>query len=186
MSRTLLCACALALVALLGSRVAPAAYGYPMPGGTPHPKAGPVLLSWKTMYGIGGPFLGAAHPQHGTNGDLLPWVLKSAKGSLTTGGHLTITVKGLVFPDSPDVPPPLRGTNNEAKFRGLVSCVTVTGDSVVESNVVTDGFPASAAGNSKIDAWLQLPNPCTSPVVMVLAGSRDAWFASTGYITGTY
>jgi hypothetical protein len=183
--RRILLACALALVALLGSRAAPAAYGPPPPPTPTHGKAGPVLLSWRTMYGVGGPFLGAAHAQRGVSGDGMPWVLKSATGSLTTGGHLRISVKRLVFANSLDVPENLRGINDEPEFRGLVSCVAVNGDSVVESNVMTDGFRASPKGDSKIDAWLELPDPCVSPVVMVLAGSSEVWFAATGFITGT-
>lgn len=176
-----------ALALTLAALFASTAYGgYPgIPGGgMTGRKAGKVMLSWKVMYGVGGPFLGPAHALRGVAGDELPWEIeKFAKGSLTTGGHLTINVKGLVFPeDDPSVPPELRGINDEEEFRALVSCVTVDGDAVVETNVVTAGFPANMHGDSRINAWLDLPNPCIAPVVMVLAGSEDKWFASTGVI----
>ena len=41
----------------------------------------------------------------------------SAHGWLDTDGHLTLHVKGLVFTDDPEVPPNLRGTNDEPTFR---------------------------------------------------------------------
>src|SRR5262249_40968097 len=48
-------------------------------------------------------------------------------------------------------------------------------------NVTTAGFPASASGDSDIDAQLALPSPCVAPVVFILAGSEDKWFAVTGF-----
>ena len=175
----------LAAAALLAwPSLAPAGYPYPMPGPS-HPPAGKTFLSWKTMYGVGGPFVGDANPQRGVAGDSLPWVLKSATGSLTTGGHLKITVKGLVFPDSIDVPVDKRGINDETQFRALVSCVTVATGVVQVQNVKTGGFAANVKGNSKINAWVTLPNPCLEPAVFILAGAEDVWFASTGFISGT-
>ena len=130
-----------------------------------------VILSFKTMYGVNGPFLGAANPVRGVDGDADPWFLKSAKGSLTSSGKLTISVKGLVLPS---------GLNDSANFRALVSCLTVSTGNVVESNVMTSGFPANTKGNAKIKAQVTLPTPCVSPVVMILAGDEDVWFAISG------
>lgn len=48
-------------------------------------------------------------------------------------------------------------------------------------NVVTEGFPANVNGDSFINAKIELPNPCVAPVIMVLAGSEDKWFAVTGF-----
>jgi hypothetical protein len=164
--------------------LAPAGYPYPMPGpGPSHPPAGKTLLTWKAMYGVGGPFVGDANPQRGVAGDSLPWVLKSATGSLTTGGHLRISVKGLVFPNSVLVPVEKRGINDETQFRALVSCVTVVGSDVQVQNVKTTGFAASPKGNSQINAWIALPDPCLEPAVFILAGAEDVWFASTGFIS---
>jgi hypothetical protein len=103
------------------------------------------------------------------------------RGELDSRGHLTIFVRGLVFADDPSVPPELVGTNDEPTFRGLVSCLTETEDSVETQNVTTDGFPADVHGNSFIHARIELPNPCVAPIVMVLAGSEDKWFAMTGF-----
>jgi hypothetical protein len=36
-------------------------------------------------------------------------------------------------------------------------------------------------GNSFIDQKLDLPNPCVAPIVFVMAGSEDKWFAVTGF-----
>ena len=133
---------------------------------------GSVILSFKTMYGVNGPFLGTGNPVRGVNGDLDPWFLKSAKGTLTSNGKLSIDVKGLVLPS---------GTNDSTEFRALVSCLTVDGANVIESNVTTpQGFPANTKGNSKIKAQLTLPQPCLAPIVMILPGDADVWFAMTG------
>jgi hypothetical protein len=141
-----------------------------------------VLLSFQTMYGVDGPFVGEANPIRDVIGDELPWeITKSIKGKLDTAGHLKITVRGLVFKDDPAVPAELRGKNDEAEFRGLVSCLSEEGEAVVTKNVITPGFPASAEGNAVIDTQIELPNPCVTPLVMVLAGSEEKWFAVTGF-----
>ena len=146
-----------------------------------------VIISFQTMYGVDGPFV-AKGPQarsirvRGVVGDDLPWeITQPTEGVLETNGHLTISVRGLVFKDDPSVPPELRGKNDEEKFRGLVSCLTEEGDRVVTKNVITQGFRATEEGNSFIDAQLELPNPCVAPIVMVLAGSEDKWFSMTGF-----
>jgi hypothetical protein len=141
-----------------------------------------TILSFRTMYGVDGPFVGEANPVRDVIGDELPWVVSgTVRGDLDNRGHLTIFVRGLVFADDPSVPPNLVGTNDEPTFRGLVSCLTEAGDSVETQNVTTDGFPADVHGNSFIHATIELPNPCVAPIVMVLAGSEDKWFAMTGF-----
>jgi hypothetical protein len=145
---------------------------------------GHAVTSFETMYGVDGPFIGEANPIRGVIGDELPWAITHfVRGELDANGHLIIIVRGLVFKDDPSVPPELRGINDEAQFRGLVSCLTETGDSVTTQNVVTAGFPASKRGDSIINARIELPNPCVAPVVMVLAGSEDKWFAVSGVET---
>jgi hypothetical protein len=138
------------------------------------------ILAFRTMYGVDGPFVGA-NPIRDVIGDELPWEIAKSRGRLDSNGHLMILVRGLVFKDDPSVPPELRGTNDETEFRGLVSCLTEEGDKVVTKNVATEGFPATPDGNSLIRAEIELPNPCVAPIVMVLAGSEDKWFAVTGF-----
>lgn len=43
----------------------------------------------------------------------------------------------------------------------------------------TDGH--LTIGDSSIRATVNLPNPCVAPIIMVLAGSEDKWFAVTGF-----
>ena len=141
-----------------------------------------TILSFRTMYGVDGPFVGDANPVREVVGDELPWTIAhSVRGELDNRGRLTILVRGLVFADDPSVPPDLVGTNDEPEFRGLVSCLTEVGDAVETQNVITDGFPADVHGNSFIRATIELPNPCVAPIVMILAGSEDKWFAMTGF-----
>lgn len=143
---------------------------------------GTVLVAFGTMYGVDGPFVGDANAIRGVPGDELPWEIDgSIRGRLDTDGHLTIRVRGLVFKEGDPVPPEIQGTNDEAEFRGLVSCLTEVGDSVEVANVLTAGFPATPTGDANIIATVALPNPCVAPIVMVLAGSEDKWFAVTGF-----
>jgi hypothetical protein len=147
------------------------------------PHEAKILQSFDTMYGVDGPFVGDGFPIRGIPGDELPWEIQAATGSLDADGHLTIRVKGLVFKDEPEVPPDLRGKNDEAQFRGAVSCWSEEGDQVTTVNVVTAGFPATVSGNSTIRATVSLPNPCVAPIILVLAGSEDKWFAVAGVET---
>jgi hypothetical protein len=148
----------------------------------PHAK---TILAFRTMYGVDGPFVGDANPIRDVPGDELPWVIRKAIGTLNTNGRLRILVRGLVFKDDPSVPMNLRGKNDEAEFRGLVSCLTETVEGKKEvvktANVITKGFPATESGDSFIKAKIELPNPCVAPIIMVLAGSEDKWFAVTGF-----
>ena len=141
-----------------------------------------TILSFHTMYGVDGPFVGETNPIRGVSGDELPWAIaKFIRGKLNTKGRLEILVRGLVFKNDPSVPPELRGKNDEDEFRALVSCLTEEGDAVVTKNVITAGFPATTTGDSFIKATIELPNPCVAPIIMVLAGSEDKWFAVTGF-----
>jgi hypothetical protein len=148
-----------------------------------HPVSGfpPILLAFTSMYGVDGPFIGDANKVRDVEGDELPWEIGPVTAKLDVKGNLTLVVRRLVFKDVPEVPPELRGKNDEEAFRALVSCLTEDGDQVVTRNVVTQGFPATPSGNSFIHAHLNLPNPCVAPIVMVLAGSEDKWFAMTGF-----
>jgi hypothetical protein len=143
----------------------------------------PFILTFDTMYGVDGPLLGETNAIRGIPGDEAPWRIdRFISGRLFRNGRLQILVRGLVFADDPLVPPDLVGKNDEETFRGEVSCLTEDGTGgIVPANVVSDGFPASVSGDSFIDAKLTLPNPCIAPIVFVMAGSEDKWFAVTGF-----
>ena len=137
------------------------------------------IISFGTMYGVDGAFV--KHNQiRGVRGDELPWAVGSANGSLTTDGHLVIHARGIVFANDPSVPPNIVGTNDEATFRGLVSCLVESKNTVATVNITTVGFPATTTGNSDIDAHVTLPPQCVAPIIFVTSGSEDKWFAVTG------
>ena len=140
------------------------------------------VLSLHAMYGVDGAFVGAVNPIRGLVGDELPWEIgKATHGELDANGRLKLHVQGLVFADDPSVPPELQGTNDEAEFRAVVSCLTVDeSGNVVTSNLVTAGFPATTGGDCDIDTTVELPETCVAPIVFVIAGSEDKWFAVTG------
>ncbi|HET6371860.1 MAG TPA: hypothetical protein VFG76_01035 [Candidatus Polarisedimenticolia bacterium] len=138
------------------------------------------ILSWSTMYGVDGAFVGQ-NPIRGVLGDELPWRLESARGSLGVDGHLKIAVRGLVFTDDPEVPPDKRGINDEPEFRALVSCLSENQSGGIDTvNLTTEGFPASRSGDSRIDTFVELPEDCIAPTVFILAGSESFWFAVNG------
>lgn len=142
-----------------------------------------VLTAFNAMYGVDGPFVGSANPVRGVPGDGLPWESPSVvDGKLTSDGLLILVVRGLVLGNDDVVPENLRLTNPDKTFRGLVSCLTEDEEAGTTpvANVVTKPFKADAKGNSIIVEKLELPNPCVAPVVMVLAGTRDQWFAMSG------
>lgn len=141
-----------------------------------------VVLDFATMYAVDEAFVGETNPIRGIVGDELPWEIDGGvHGRLTSRGHLKLRVRGLVFTHDPEVPPELQGTNDETEFRAVVSCLTenATGQ-VVTTNVTTAGFKATTSGNSDIDTDVTLPEECVAPIVFVIAGSEDKWFAVTG------
>ena len=176
MSGLRLSSIALLTVASLAFAGAATAKHHPKPKPPPH-----LLLAFRSMYGVDGPFVGDANPIGGIPGDELPWEIGRVRGHLDTNGSLFLLVRGLVFKDDPSVPEELRGKNDETEFRAAVACMTEDGDQVVPRTVVTDGFPANEQGDSLIITHVDLPNPCVAPVVLVLAGSEDKWFAATGF-----
>jgi hypothetical protein len=147
----------------------------------------PRILAFDTMYGVDGPFVGDARPIRGVIGDELPWVIGSARGRLDTDGHIKIRVHGLVFANDPLVPPELIGKNDEDQFRAAVSCLSEDADEhAIRAMATSDGFPATPQGDSEIDGFVQLPNPCIAPIIFILAGSEEKWFAVTGFESETH
>jgi len=105
--------------------------------------------------------------------------LDSARGELSSAGHLEVNVKGLVLLDGDPVPPALQGINPIPNFVAVVSCQTIMGGSPTVSNVATGQFPATMSGDSRIEANVTLPSPCFAPIVFV-GLSATTWFAVTG------
>ena len=137
------------------------------------------VLSFHTMAPVTGPYVGTTNPLRGVPGGGLPWVIKSARGSLDSQGHLFVRVRGLVLADHSPVPAALRGTNPLPAFRAVVSCQSIgAGDSAIIANLTTGDVTASPAGDSTIHARVNLPSPCIAPVVFVTG--PGFWLAATG------
>ena len=145
----------------------------------PRPVANTVL-SFDTMVGVNGPFLGAANPIRGVNGGGLPWVFNSVSGKLLSNGRLTLTVNGLIIPASAGV-----GFNPAAFFRVLVSCITLNANGLpVERRLITGPNPAVMVGDPRngdavFNTRLNLPNPCIAPIIFITSPT-GSWFAVTG------
>lgn len=141
-----------------------------------------TVLKFSNLAPVSGPYVGTANPIRGVPGGGLPWELTAASGSLKRDGHLLVQVRGLVLARQAPVPPALQGTNPFASFRALVSCQSIgAGNTATVTNVSTGDFPADPAGNSKIDAKVNLPSPCFAPIVFVTGPTgTGAWFAVTG------
>jgi hypothetical protein len=137
------------------------------------------ILAFDTMAGVPHAFTGtqAAAMFRGVNAGGLAWQLSSAKGSLSSGGHLEIEVKGLVLAEGANA-----GINPIASFGATVSCVA--GDGTVQ-NIRTATFPATTGaakdggGNAEISADVVLPHPCFAPIIFVTSPT-GSWFAVTG------
>jgi hypothetical protein len=140
---------------------------------------GQSILQFDTMVGVSGPFVGATNPIRGVPGGGLPWVISSGEGQLDSEGQLEIEVQGLVLANDPSVPAGLRLTNPVPKFRGLVSCLSISNGSPSTVNVMTDPVDASPTGNAEIEAHVNLPQPCFAPIIFVTSPG-GAWFAATG------
>src|SRR5262249_42315923 len=170
---TLAASSSIALLGVAAAQAAPATAAHHGPA---------TVLKFDTMAPVTGPYVGAANPVRGISGGGLPWMLKSATGSLKRNGHVLAVVRGLVLANLPSVPPALRGVNPIPDFRAIVSCQSIgAGNTATMVNVSTRNFKASKAGNARIDARVKLPRPCIAPIVFVTApAGDDARVAATG------
>jgi hypothetical protein len=136
----------------------------------------PTVLKAETMAGVTGPYVGATGTAiRGVHGGGLPWAIDDAKVVLLAHGGLGVKVEGLVLAAGANA-----GTNPIAQFRAIVSCESIDGSgAAVTTNVTTDPFPASTAGDAKVATSVDLPSPCFAPVVFVTSPT-GAWFATTG------
>jgi hypothetical protein len=135
---------------------------------------GRKVLSSAVLTPVTGPYVGSANPIRGVNGGGLPWRLASGSVDLRADGRLHIEVDGLVFAAGPN-----EGTNTIPAFKAIVSCQTIDAGNATISNISTDPFPASQAGDAQIDTTVSLPTPCIAPIVFVTSPT-GAWFAATG------
>jgi hypothetical protein len=124
------------------------------------------LTDFSTMTPVTGSAVGAVNDR-GITGGGLPWVIFAGSGTVSHQGMVDVTVTGLVIPV-------LGNTNPVAFFKATVSCLGPTG--VI--NVSTGNFPANAAGDSHIQAVIDLPHPCMQPIIFVAAPSGQ-WFAES-------
>ena len=150
----------------------------PGQGNGPKPKLDENVLEFRTMVGVDGIFLGPSNPIRGVNGGGLPWVLDEAKGELKDSGKLEVEVRGLVIPGTS---PCGQDCNPAPFFRALVSCID--GENMIV-NLLTDNGPEVMIGdpidgNAKIEAMLELPEPCIAPIVFVTS-PNGSWFSVTG------
>src|SRR5215472_17229694 len=107
-----------------------------------------TVLRFGTMTPVTGPFVGSANPIRGVNGGGLPWILRSAHGSLSRDGRLFVRTRGLVLANDPSVPAALRGTNPFPDLRALVSCQSIgAGNTATVTNVSTGNFKADSMGD---------------------------------------
>jgi hypothetical protein len=132
-----------------------------------------TVLEFKTMVGVSGPFVGPNNPIRNIGGGGQPWRVDEAKGELRRDGRLEIEVRGLVLVST--------GANPAATFRGVVSCQIIDGSGApAVLNVSTAEFPATATGDSKIEARVDLPTHCFAPIIFV-TNAAGRWFSVTGF-----
>lgn len=141
------------------------------------------ILDFDTMVGVAVPYTGSMNAIRGIAGGGLPWVIARGVGKLRVSGEIKVDVRGLVLdPNDPTViSRGLAGVNPSPVFKAIVSCMSTDefGNPVI-ANRDTVTFPADAAGNSRIDDRVDLPEPCIAPIVFVTSGG-GSWFAATGF-----
>ena len=128
-----------------------------------------TLVSFDSMTGVAASGVNVVNDR-GIAAGGAPWVITSGTGTVDHQGNVSIQVTGLIIPV---LSPP---RNPVGAFSATVSCITPDG----VMNVTTGPFAASAAGDSTINATVDLPHPCKDPEVFVgLTRSNGAfvWFA---------
>jgi len=141
------------------------------------------VLEVKSMVGVPRPYTGATNAIRGVPGGGLPWVVAFAEGELKSDGKIEVTVRGLLIdPNDPAAIAAGRaGTNPSPNFKAIVSCLSKdAAGNPTTVNVSTGLFPADAAGNSKIEDMVSLPQPCIAPIIFVTSPT-GSWFATTGF-----
>jgi len=140
---------------------------------------GRKVLEARVLAAVVPPYTGAANPIRGVPGAGAPWAIGDSEADLRSDGRLQIEVNGLVLAAGP-----LAGTNPIANFDAVVSCQTTVDGAAAVSNVRTESFPASTAGDAEFDGNVDLPTPCFAPIVFVAIpganGAPDRWLAVTG------
>jgi len=132
-----------------------------------------VVLDFRSMSPVTGPFVGTANPIRGMGGGGIPWLINEGRGELRHDGRLDIRVRGLVLATT--------HANPVAAFRGVVSCQIIAADGTPGIlNLTTGDFPATPTGDAYIEAMLDLPPRCFAPIIFV-TNSAGRWFAVTGY-----
>jgi hypothetical protein len=162
-----------------------------------------VILTFGSMVPVSEALTGTANPVRGLPGDSAVWnIAKSAKGSLTSAGHLVITVRGLASDTGADQLTEGSDPNSpqsESDLHGMVTCLGVAGTSARNGTgtptgvgsgseagstidgVMTQGFPMSPSGSVDIVADLALPDPCVAPAVFLVSGTSNGWIAVNGF-----
>lgn len=148
-----------------------------------------TLLKFHTMVGNSPPYTEDGGVLiRGMEGGPKPWTLTRAVGELRADGSLRMRIQGLIIPASAGV-----GNNPAPYFQAVVSCRTLTVNSAGQyfKNMVTHKEDTrmigdTTRGDARIDARLNLPNPCIAPIVFVTSPSRveppfGYWFAATGF-----
>ena len=145
-------------------------------------KQNAIILDFKTMVGVDGPFLGNSNPINGVPGGGRPWVLEEGSGKLQANGRLDIKVRGLIIPVSEG---PQFGINPVAFFRAILSCTTVdeSGNPIILNTRTQNGAEVMIGdprnGDAGIKEVIELPSPCLAPIIFVTSPT-GAWFAVTG------
>lgn len=132
-----------------------------------------TILEFSSMFGVRPPYTGPTNPIRGVPGGGAPWQIESGKGKLEQDGTIKVEVKGLVLVST--------GENPVAAFRAVVSCQSIDGlgnPSIV--NLTTGDFPATMAGDARIEERLELTTPCIAPIIFVTNPRRAAGLRPRG------
>lgn len=124
-----------------------------------------TIVRFSSMTPVIGAAVGAMNDR-GLVGGTKAWVIESGSGSVSSDGHVMVSVTGLVIPA-------LGNVNPAPKLKAIVSCIT---QHHMIANVSTVLFDATSAGNVTIDDTVALPRQCGHAIVFVTSPA-GAWFA---------
>jgi hypothetical protein len=102
-----------------------------------------------------------------------PWEIASLRADVETDGHIVVVGRGVLLAGGDGI-----ATNGGQSVRAELFCGPAS--SATKSIAPTAGVALDSNGNFRIkDVLLPAPpNPCTSPVLLIVSAANGHWFAA--------
>jgi hypothetical protein len=102
-----------------------------------------------------------------------PWVIAKLRAEVQVGGHISVAGRGLLLGGGNGI-----GTNGNQTVRAVLFCGPAA--TATSHGTGAAGVPLAANGDFRINDTLAPPppNPCTSPVLLIVNTPGGRWFAA--------